>query len=63
VRRYMLRNPAGDQAPLYLLPGLEVEISASEIREHCEFESNGGFVCKCGLGTKCESGSRFRIVS
>jgi nicotinate-nucleotide adenylyltransferase len=33
VRRYMLRNPAGDQAPLYLLPGLEVEISASEIRE------------------------------
>jgi nicotinate-nucleotide adenylyltransferase len=33
VRRYILRNPAGDQAPLYLLPGLQVEISASEIRE------------------------------
>jgi nicotinate-nucleotide adenylyltransferase len=33
VRRYTLRNPAGDQAPLYLLPGLQVEISASEIRE------------------------------
>jgi nicotinate-nucleotide adenylyltransferase len=33
VRRYILRNPAGQQAPLYLLPGLQVEISASEIRE------------------------------
>jgi len=33
MRRYILRNPAGDQAPLYLLPGLQVEISASEIRE------------------------------
>jgi nicotinate-nucleotide adenylyltransferase len=31
--RYILRNPAGEQVPLYLLPGLEIEISASEIRE------------------------------
>ena len=32
-RRCILRNPAGAQALLYLLPGLEIEISASEIRE------------------------------
>jgi nicotinate-nucleotide adenylyltransferase len=33
LRRYILRNSAGEYAPLYVLPGLEVEISASEIRE------------------------------
>jgi nicotinate-nucleotide adenylyltransferase len=33
LRRCILRNTAGAQAPLYLLPGLEIEISASEIRE------------------------------
>jgi nicotinate-nucleotide adenylyltransferase len=33
VRRYLLRNSAGDSAPFYLLPGLNVEISASDIRE------------------------------
>jgi nicotinate-nucleotide adenylyltransferase len=33
LRSYLLRNPAGASAPFYLLPGLEVEISASEIRE------------------------------
>jgi len=32
-RRYILRNPAGDQAPFYLLPGLHIDISASQIRE------------------------------
>ena len=32
LRRYTLRNPAGQQAPFYLLPGLDIEISASEIR-------------------------------
>ncbi len=32
LRPYLLRNPAGDTAPFYLLPGLDVEISASEIR-------------------------------
>jgi nicotinic acid mononucleotide adenylyltransferase len=34
LRRYILRNPAGKQAPFYLLPNLEIEISASEIRRH-----------------------------
>jgi nicotinate-nucleotide adenylyltransferase len=33
VRSYLLRNQAGECAPFYLLPGLEIEISASEIRE------------------------------
>jgi nicotinate-nucleotide adenylyltransferase len=32
VRTFILVNPAGDRAPLYVLPGLHVEISASEIR-------------------------------
>jgi nicotinate-nucleotide adenylyltransferase len=32
VRPYLLLNRAGDRAPFYLLPGLNVEISASEIR-------------------------------
>jgi nicotinate-nucleotide adenylyltransferase len=31
---YVLSNSAGDRAPFYLLPGLNVEISASEIRMH-----------------------------
>ena len=33
VRPYLLRNFAGESAPFYVLPGLNVEISASEIRE------------------------------
>jgi len=33
VRSFLLRNPAGDAAPFYLLPGLQVEISASQIRD------------------------------
>ena len=33
VERFTLRNPAGAEAPFYLLPGLEIDISASEIRE------------------------------
>lgn len=32
LRTYTLRNPTGQTAPFYLLPGLHVEISASEIR-------------------------------
>lgn len=32
LRSYLFRNPAGETAPFYLLPGLDVEISASEIR-------------------------------
>jgi len=31
--RYTLRNPAGEQSPFYLLPGLHIEISASQIRD------------------------------
>jgi nicotinate-nucleotide adenylyltransferase len=33
VRSFVLHNPAGDAALLYLLPGLHVEISASQIRD------------------------------
>jgi nicotinate-nucleotide adenylyltransferase len=33
VRSFILHNSAGDAAPLYLLPGLHVEISASQIRD------------------------------
>lgn len=33
VWRYWLRNEAGERASLYLLPGLDVPISASEIRD------------------------------
>jgi nicotinate-nucleotide adenylyltransferase len=33
MRSYLLHNPHGQTAPFYVLPGLEVEISASEIRE------------------------------
>jgi nicotinate-nucleotide adenylyltransferase len=32
VRAFVLLNQAGDRAPLYVLPGLHVDISASEIR-------------------------------
>jgi nicotinate (nicotinamide) nucleotide adenylyltransferase/ribosome silencing factor RsfS/YbeB/iojap len=33
IRRYLLRNEVGEIAPFYLLPGLQIEISASEIRD------------------------------
>lgn len=33
LHSYLLRNPAGDTAPLYLLPGLHIDISASQIRD------------------------------
>jgi nicotinate-nucleotide adenylyltransferase len=33
VRAYLLRNPAGECAPFYVLPGLQIEISASQIRD------------------------------
>lgn len=32
LRCYVIRNSEGDSAPFYVLPGLDVEISASEIR-------------------------------
>jgi nicotinic acid mononucleotide adenylyltransferase len=34
----VLRNAAGETAPLYLLPGLHVEISASQVREQIQSE-------------------------
>jgi nicotinate-nucleotide adenylyltransferase len=42
LRRYTLRNSAGQQTPFYLLPHLEIEISASEIRSQffTSFECN-----------------------
>ncbi|MEI9970155.1 MAG: hypothetical protein WDM87_16610 [Terracidiphilus sp.] len=33
VRAFHLVNQAGERAPFYLLPGLDVEISATEVRE------------------------------
>ncbi len=33
VRAFFIVNPAGERAPFYVLPGLDVEISASDIRE------------------------------
>jgi len=39
VRGYRIRNPAGESAPFYLLPGLHIEISATQIREQARFES------------------------
>jgi nicotinic acid mononucleotide adenylyltransferase len=33
VRIWLLRNPAGEASPFYLLPGLHIEISASRIRD------------------------------
>jgi len=38
VRRYLLRGPAAATAPLYLLPELHVEISASQVREQIQNE-------------------------
>jgi len=34
--RCILHNPAAETAPLYLLPGLNVEISASQVREQIQ---------------------------
>lgn len=34
--RYILHNPAAECTPLYLLPGLNVEISASQVREQIQ---------------------------
>jgi nicotinate-nucleotide adenylyltransferase len=36
VRAYGLRRPGGDRATFYLLPDVEVEISASQIREQIQ---------------------------
>lgn len=41
VRRYWIVNEAGERAPFYLLPGLDVPISASEIREQLKAGAEG----------------------
>ena len=40
LQRYTLRNPAGSQAPFYLLPNLEIEISASDIRRQMHTDAH-----------------------
>lgn len=42
VRRWLLRNVTGDTAPFYLLPGLHVDVSASEIRGQVRATSGRG---------------------
>jgi nicotinate-nucleotide adenylyltransferase len=41
VRCYSVRNKAGESAPFFLLPGLEIEISASDIREQLRGGAGG----------------------
>lgn len=41
LRVFTLRNRAGKAAPFYLLPGLEIEISASEIRRQVSAALDG----------------------
>jgi nicotinate-nucleotide adenylyltransferase len=41
VRAFVLGNQAGDRTPFYVLPGLHVEISASEIRAQIHAASGG----------------------
>jgi nicotinate-nucleotide adenylyltransferase len=41
VRAFNLVNPAGQRAPFYLLPGLDVEISGTEIRTQIRNSSSG----------------------
>jgi nicotinate-nucleotide adenylyltransferase len=44
VRAFTLVNPAGQRAPFYLLPGLDVEISGTEIRTQIRSGSSGQIV-------------------
>jgi len=41
VREFAVTNKIGDHAPFYVLPGLDVEISASEIRSRIRAERSG----------------------
>jgi nicotinic acid mononucleotide adenylyltransferase len=41
VRSFLLHDAAGNTASLYLLPGLNVEISASQIREQVREQLGG----------------------
>jgi len=48
VRAFTLVNPAGQRAPFYLLPGLDVEISGTEIRTQMR-NSPGGQIADRSL--------------
>jgi nicotinate-nucleotide adenylyltransferase len=48
MRSYLLHNPQGQTAPFYVLPGLEVEISASEIRRLAGIRRQGGIRERAG---------------
>jgi nicotinate-nucleotide adenylyltransferase len=41
LRTYLLRNSSHETAPLYLLPGLHVDISASQIRDQIREQAPG----------------------
>jgi nicotinate-nucleotide adenylyltransferase len=41
IRTFNLVNPTGDRAPFYVLPGLDVEISGTEIRAQIRNSSSG----------------------
>lgn len=49
---YTLQNPAGDSAPLYLLPGLHVDISASDIRSQIRDQIGEHESAETGLGAR-----------
>jgi len=62
VRKFVLTNQAGGRAPLYALPGLHEEISASEIRAQLQASADGlaagcelvptavrAYIAQCGL--------------
>ncbi len=51
VRTFVLVNQAGDRTPFYVLPGLHVEISASEIRAQIHAPS-GNLAAGCDLVPK-----------
>jgi nicotinate-nucleotide adenylyltransferase len=40
LRCYLLHDPAGRTAPLYLLPGLHIDVSASQVREQIQAAAN-----------------------
>jgi nicotinate-nucleotide adenylyltransferase len=55
VNAFHLRNPAGETAPFFLLPGLHIEISASQIRDLIR----GGL--RDGIGDESQAASESRL--
>ncbi|MGA3160939.1 MAG: nicotinate (nicotinamide) nucleotide adenylyltransferase [Terracidiphilus sp.] len=47
LRRSILRNPAGLEAPFYLLPGLHIDISASQIRDQIHAQATPSIALQC----------------